>query len=164
MKTTFIGTVMAQTPRAVALWEGVLSEIEFARIIEIGSYKWGMSLLFHLFCLQKKAEFYTYDVSKFNPPRAVRETGVTKHFRRADVFEIEEEIIGHIRKPGVTILYCDGGNKQRELDTFSKYLKHGDYIAVHDWGTEVKSFPETLTEVYSEECADEGMTKIFRYD
>jgi len=163
MKTTFIGTRMAQTPRAVALWEKVLSETEFSRIIEIGSYKWGMSLLFYLFCIQRKAEFFTYDIGKFTPPRVVREIGLTKHFKMVDVFTIEKEIGALIKKEGRSIVYCDGGNKARELQVFSQYLKQGDIIAVHDWGTEVDSYPLFLIEIYSKECNDEGMTRIFQY-
>lgn|SRR3990167_3689828 len=161
MKTTFIGTVMAQTPRAIALWEKVLNENEFKRIIEIGSYKWGMSLLFYLFCLQKKAEFYTYDVEKFTPPRVVREIGLTKHFKMLDVFSIEKEIGKLIQKEGKTIVYCDGGNKANELEVFHKYLKSGDIIAVHDWGTEIDAYPNTLIEIYAKECDGEGLTRIF---
>lgn len=165
MKTTFIGTKMAQTPRAVALWEKVLSETKFSRIIEIGSYKWGMSLLFYLFCIQRKAEFYTFDIAKFTPPRVVRTIGLTKHFKMIDVFTIEEQIGALIQKEGISIVYCDGGDKARELQTFSLYLKKGDYIAVHDWKTEV--FPENvpihLKEVLSKESDEEGMTRIFQY-
>lgn len=163
MKTTFIGVKMAQTPRAVALWEKFLSDTKFARIIEFGSYKWGMSLLFYLFCLKNNAKFYTYDVGKFSPPGVVRRLGIHRHFKMADIFSIEKEIENLIKMDGTTIIYCDGGNKQKELDTFSKYLKNGDYIAVHDWGTEVTTFPSSLKEVYKEECDEEGMTRIFQY-
>ena len=163
MKTTFIGVKMAQTPRAVALWEQVLSEIGFKRIIEFGSYKWGMSLLFFLFALKQGAEFYTYDIGKFTPPRVVRQVGVNKHFKMVDVFSIEKDIGELIKKDGITVIYCDGGDKQRELDTFSKYMKKGDYIAVHDWGTEATLAPRFLNEVFSKECDEEGMTRIFQY-
>lgn len=150
-----------QSPLVFDLWEKVFANIEFARIIEFGSYKWGMSLFFYLFCLQRRAEFYAYDIGKFSPTRVIRELGITKHFRMIDIFSIEDEIGKIIKKEGKTIVYCDGGDKARELEVFSKYLKKGDIIAVHDWGTEVRSYPDYLTEIYSKECDEEGMTRIF---
>lgn len=31
------------------------------------------------------------------------------------------------------LLICDGGNKPREIQTFTPYLNVGDYVAVHDY-------------------------------
>ncbi len=144
---------MAQTPRAIALWKKVFSEIKPKRIIEIGTYRWGMSLFFSEHC----KEFYTYDIKQF----PTSHTELLKHFTKADVFKIEDDIGTLIQKQGTTLVFCDGGNKARELALFADWLKPGDYIAVHDWGTEVTSAPSFLKERFSKECDEEGMTRIF---
>lgn len=160
MHTSFIGIKTAQSPRTFELWEEFLTGIDFKRIIEIGTYKWGMSLFFFLWCKTKQAEFFTYDIKFFPMTRVLRELGIKKHFKQVDVFEEEKEIAELIEKDGITILFCDGGDKVRELNTFSKYLKRGDFIVVHDWGTEVfeHQVPSFL-ELYD---GDE-ITKIFQY-
>ncbi|MCK5346822.1 MAG: hypothetical protein KAR20_25615 [Candidatus Heimdallarchaeota archaeon] len=34
---------------------------------------------------------------------------------------------------GCVYVFCDGGNKPKELETFSKFLRIGDIISVHDY-------------------------------
>ena len=34
------------------------------------------------------------------------------------------------------ILFCDNGNKKREFREFVPFLKSGDFVVVHDWGSE----------------------------
>ena len=160
MQTRFIGIKTAQSRNSFLLWEDFLRDKLFARIIEIGTYKWGMSLFFFLWCKTRKAEFFTFDVKFFPATRVVRLLGVIKCFCKADVFSIEQEIGDLIKSDGMTILFCDGGNKPKELATFSKYLKKGDYICTHDWGTEVvkTDIPDGLTLI-----AEDEMTAIFQY-
>ena len=153
------GIVIAQSPKAVPLWEKVLSEIKPKRIIEIGTYRWGMSLFFSEHC----KEFYTYDIKyhTYRPEKFPPRTKLLEQFKKADVFKIEDDIGTLIQKPGTTLVFCDGGDKTKELELFADWLKPGDYIAVHDWGTEVTSFPFFLKERFSKECDEEGMTRIF---
>lgn len=49
-----------------------------------------------------------------------------------DCFNNLEYIKEEIEYNGVTYIFCDGGDKPRELLTFSKLLKIGDLISVHD--------------------------------
>lgn len=160
MQTSFIGIRAAQSLADFQLWEQFLSKTNFARIIEIGTYRWGMSLFFWLWCKTKGAEFYTYDVKSFPATRVIRDLGITTQFRLADVFTIKEEIGNLIGRSGITIVFCDGGDKPKELRTFSHYLKQGDFIVVHDWGTEVKrnDVPRTLKSI-----KQGGLTYIFQY-
>ena len=36
-----------------------------------------------------------------------------------------------------TFLYCDDGDKPKEVNTYARYLNKGDAIGVHDWGEEI---------------------------
>ena len=92
--------------------------------------------------------------------RVLREIGIVECHETADVFEIEAKIAGLIKSDGITIVFCDGGNKVKELEVFSKYIKKEDFIAVHDWGTEVlpTDVPKEL------KLVRQGvMTAIFRH-
>ena len=154
---------MAQAPEAVVLWESFLNKVGFSRIIEFGTYKWGMSVFFQLYCIQKKAEFYTYDNKWYHLCHLGRALGTKKHFTEVDIFSIEKEIGEIIAREGTTIVYCDNGDKPRELAVFSKYLKKGDFIVTHDYGTEVleTDIPKGLTRIWLE--YSDGMTAIFQY-
>lgn len=155
---------MAQDPRAILVWEEFLTDLEFSRIIEFGTYKWGMSIFFFLFCKQKNAEFYTFDNENFHLCRLGRELGIRDCHRQVDIFSIAGQIGSLIEREGITVLYCDNGDKPKEIAVFSKYLKKGDFLVVHDYGTEVKKedIPKFLKRVYVEH--DDNMTAIFRYD
>lgn len=38
---------------------------------------------------------------------------------------------------GTAIVYCDGGNKPKEILTYAPLMRPGDLIAAHDYGTEI---------------------------
>lgn len=169
---TFLGGELSQTIKAVWLWELVLEHQPFKRFIDIGTWKGNLSLFFYLYCRARDAEFYTYDVRnrwgeqlwKFKT-----ELGFDKRFFQWDVFQHIEEIGALISQPGQTILFCDDGNKPREFNVFSKFLKAGDVIAVHDWNKEVflenvKSPCEkyNLKEIFVKESDEEGLTRVFQ--
>jgi cephalosporin hydroxylase len=39
------------------------------------------------------------------------------------------------------LLYCDNGNKVKEVLIYGKYLSTGDMLGVHDWGVEIHTEP-----------------------
>ena len=45
--------------------------------------------------------------------------------------DVVSEAIASTR--GCVYVFCDGGNKPKELETFSKFLRVGDIISVHDY-------------------------------
>ena len=107
-------------------------------IIELGTWWGNFSLYFLLYCFNQEKEFFTYDVVRRKGSRLKRLLNFDAHHRKKDIFEYQAEIIKEIQKPGRTILFCDNGDKPREIKTFWPYLKEGDIMAVHDWLTEVK--------------------------
>lgn len=166
---TFLGSVMSQTQKVIWLWEIVLKGRNFSRFIDIGTWRGNLSFYFYLYCLNKKAEFYSFDVRKIWESPLAKELGFDKHFYQLDVFQNIEQVGKIIVKEGQTILFCDNGRKTREFNTFAPYLKVGDIIAVHDWITEVP--PQSieavkvscgLQEIFSKECDEEGLTRFFQ--
>jgi hypothetical protein len=133
---TFLGGEMAQSVNDFIIWEELL-EIPFTRLIEVGTWKGNLALYLKLYCDEKTAEFITYDVRDYEPSKMKKVLGFDKHFNKIDVFKSNLPEI--IKKPGRTILFCDGGNKIKEFNTFSKYAKKGDLVGVHDWNIEVSA-------------------------
>lgn len=60
-------------------------------------------------------------------------------FLRGDIFECQRtklrifEFLGQ----APSFLYCDDGNKPREIQVYAPVLPPGSVLGVHDWGTEI---------------------------
>lgn len=133
---------MSQSEGEILFWERFLTRTNFKRIIELGTYKGHFSFYLYLYCIQNKKEFYTYDNldwKSFDKRAHLKnKLNFDKCFKKADIFEIKKEIGEIIQRQGTTIVFCDNGNKPKELKTFTLYLKKDDIIVSHDYGTEVQ--------------------------
>jgi hypothetical protein len=113
----------------------------FSNIVEIGSYNGGLSS--YLYDTKSKDSlFVSYDIApEINTAKPQRPE---IDFRIGDCFEKKyfDEIVSHIVRPGKTLMICDGGNKTKEFNEFSKYLKKDDIIILHDYKHYDTSFEE----------------------
>ncbi|KKM27651.1 hypothetical protein LCGC14_1572590 [marine sediment metagenome] len=87
-------------------------------------------------------------------------------FKRFEIWEVDafenetiESITFWIRKSSnPALIYCDNGDKPRELETYSKILRHGDLIAAHDFNREYKfkdlKVPKNFTRIESDWLTD----------
>lgn len=103
---------------------------QFDNIIEIGTYNGGLtSWLYDN--KNPNAMVVSYDIDG-----SINSTNRTDiDFRVEDCFEEKSfnDIVSYIKKPGKTLVVCDGGNKPKEFSLFSQYLKSGDIIIAHDY-------------------------------
>jgi cephalosporin hydroxylase len=158
---TFLGSPCQQSFNAFFVWEKLLAPLKFARIIELGTALGNTSVYFKMFCINKGADFYTYDFAKKNQRSntlAQKHVLIQDDYIMADVFKHSESISKLIRERGISVVFCDGGDKPHELRTFAPALKKGDIIACHDWGRAIKDEwvakdikKNKLKEIYKEE-------------
>lgn len=103
---------------------------QFDTIIEIGTYNGGLT---SWFADNKKenCKLVSFDID-----------GSINTTNRSDIdFRVENcfdnktflDIVNLIQRDGKTLVLCDGGNKEKEFNTFSEYLKSGDVIMAHDY-------------------------------
>lgn len=112
-----------------------------AQIIEIGTLRGGFTLILADSTLSDDADIYTFDIknSSLNSKEyehrnfCFLKQNITYFEKDCFDHEAKKIIISLIQKPGLTLLFCDGGNKKKEINTFSKYLKKGDFIFGHDY-------------------------------
>jgi len=167
-KGTFLGRPMAQTREAVRMWEIILSSLDFARLIELGTGRGNLSLFFALYCVSRSRAFHTFDNAKrwVEDPTTSR-VDLEWCFTEVNVFSrMGSDIVkGHLQREGQAVLFCDNGHKTKEVKWFAPHMKAGDVIAIHDWGTECKfkDVSETLLgwEKYLPEAWD-GSTAVFQ--
>lgn len=133
MNTLFLGKEVGQTLKERNVWE----HLNFDRMIEIGTWRGNLSLYMLMLCIEKGKEFHTFDIEDYEPSKMKKKLGFDKHFYKKDVFKVKWLLKGLIEGKGKTVVFCDGGDKEREFNCFSRYLKKGDFIGVHDFGTEV---------------------------
>lgn len=156
--TSFAGVPMAQQWVDLVIWEGILNDNPTASgIVEIGTFKGGFSLYLAAQAQARGMFFRTYDVL----PPEVDVPG----FVRLDVFAHADAVGEHLRRYDPLVLFCDGGNKARELRTFSRFLSHQSVILVHDWKTEFlpDHVPDNVEFVYEPWLIDLGSpSRAFR--
>ena len=106
-------------------------------IIELGTSWGGFTLVLHE--SSPKAELHSYD--KPNPRRTVERSDLFTdqvHFHNEDL--LEKPLITLVklcRDPRKKLLYCDNGNKIKEVQYYAKHLRSGDMLGVHDWDREI---------------------------
>jgi len=100
-------------------------------IIEIGMNHGGFSLVLNDSILSKNAEIYCFDITDRNFANNLKDTKIRWYIN--DIFQVESFVKDLIQRDGKTLLFCDGGNKVKEFNTFAKYLKSGDLIFTHDY-------------------------------
>jgi len=130
-----LGFKMTQRPEVFMMFNYLFNNEKFERIIEIGTHLAGLSLFLAYCAFAKNMEFYTFDIRLKNSIAREKVKELKGNVDVIDVFTSEgTSIIKRlIESPGRVLLLCDGGNKIKEVNRFSKYLKMSDVIMAHDY-------------------------------
>ena len=151
---------MSQSWAELVLWESLLNDRKFRAVYEFGTWEGGFAWWMWAQAKVRDITFHTFDAIRPNhePPPDT--------FTQADVF-IQYELLGTLLLAWEPlILFCDNGNKPREVQMYGPILEHPDsLVVVHDWGTEIQpeDVPDSLEMVYGEFCEDLGsMSRVFR--
>ncbi len=184
---SFTGARVAQCPGDFWVWETVLHENPFSRIMELGTAYGIFSCYLLMHCLHRGAEFQTIDtpgnpfwwnsgrkhssggsVIEHNNGRVIERLGLKDHYVQVDAFSPEgtKIIRDFVSQDGPSILFCDNGNKPREAKLFAPFLKVGDLLVVHDWKSEFYEIdiPPVVRENFEplQEVDDKSATKFWK--
>lgn len=154
---SFGGIRAAQILSDYYLWESILNDTPKAKsIVELGTFEGGFSLYLAAQARARGLTFRTYDI--ISPARDI------PGFIQLDIFAEKEAIGQYLVQNHPFILFCDGGNKARELRIFSQYLCPDSIILVHDWMEEIfpEDIPDNIQMIYEEYCESlSSKTRIF---
>jgi hypothetical protein len=118
-------------------WNVFLASAQPRAVMELGTASGSFSRW-----LSERVEWFrTIDIGTPQPG--------TPGFIRLDLWERAEDVRDLIaRAPRPFVLYCDNGDKRLEVETFAPALQVGDFLAVHDLGTEIleQDIPADFTE------------------
>lgn len=122
---------VGQTPKVVEYFTEILKE--FQNIIEIGTHRGGFTLFLDSLKLPTST-LTTFELTRENIDKRILDN-YNLNIEIGNCFEspTKEKIIKEITREGKTLLLCDGGNKNKEFNTFAQYLKQGDVIMLHDY-------------------------------
>lgn len=142
-RCTMFGRPAQQAYTAFFVWEKLLGPLEFSRFIEVGTGYGNTSTFFMLHCMQKGAAFYTFDKAKnrtsnSSPVKEALDLRGCATVGNVYGPGISQALMELAHKPGLTVLFLDGGDKPHEFQLFVPALKVGDIVAVHDWGRAIK--------------------------
>lgn len=103
-----------------------LNKIE--RILEIGTATGGFIRAIRDLT---DAEIVTYDIKQTRHKETLEENNISVNVQ--SVFDDFDFVEDYISQKGQVLVLCDGGNKIKEFEVFSRILKSGDIIMAHDY-------------------------------
>ena len=138
------GLPMLQHKNIVDKFKRLIEITKPTRIVEIGTEYGGLTLLLQDIVneLNIDTKIRTYDIkdSSFliNHPDLTNTIEiVNKDLFAYNPFRLEEESLielnDFLTEDGVNIILCDGGSKKDEFNEFSKIIKSGDIVMIHDY-------------------------------
>lgn len=116
-------------------------------IVELGTHCGGATLVFHEEFLD--IEIHTFDSVALIDLELFDRKKV--FFYHGDLLSGENSVLVELLKKNKDkkkILYCDNGNKEKEIEWYSKYLSVGDIVGCHDWKVNVR--PENVLPILEE--------------
>lgn len=134
----FLGFPMSQCRYAIPAWSFLFEKEIPKNIIEIGTHLGGMTCLLAIAAKNLKSSFCMFDINDnierelFDGPCWFKTLDIDLNLTSCFSPEGEGKICSIIKRTGLTVLLCDGGNKQKEFQTFAPVLKSGDILGVHD--------------------------------
>jgi cephalosporin hydroxylase len=125
------GIRCSQSPNVLTSLDKLTDSIKdnlVKHIIEIGTFNGGFTNILHDHDISSEAEVHTFDINHVS----VKLENVVYHVGDC-LTQNKQKIIDLVQQDGRTLLFCDGGNKITEVNTFCSHLKTGDIILCHDY-------------------------------
>ena len=130
------GTVIVvHEAKAIPHIHRIVKEFNPQLIIELGTSWGGVTLILHE--CNPDAELYSYDIEcPRKPNKSMFNNNV--HFHLKDILSSELDELIHLCSDNKRkVLYCDNGNKIKEIQMYAPFLNKGDILGVHDWDKEI---------------------------
>jgi cephalosporin hydroxylase len=116
--------------------------------IELGTDAGGFSAYLADTVAPWDGQVYTFDKERKFNPLLLDGAWPNLAFIQTDILNDTENVGRLMLEPRRCLLYCDNGHKEKELSLYAPFLKRGDMIGTHDYGTEVKpEFAYQLLEI-----------------
>ena len=144
-RSSFRNLVTQQHHNAFKVFYKFLGDIKPARIIEIGTAHGGFTQYLRMVCdtYGLQTHIVSYDIHERGEYAEIRKNNIeirVENIFTPDYSNVKQEVIDFIQQDGTTLVLCDGGNKIKEFNCLSSYIKPGDYIMAHDYVIDSKIY------------------------
>lgn len=142
----FKGATCMQHIDAFSALYDLINEMNIRSIIEIGSAAGGLTTFLSetVKDLNTPCTIDSYELKDRPYFDQLRSENVNIHIGSVWEEECINSIGDLIQQPRPVLVLCDGGNKIKEFNTFSKYLKPGDIIMCHDYSKDREMFENQI--------------------
>jgi len=147
--STYDGWGAQQNPNSFEVFHNFIQEVKPKQILEIGTSIGGFTSFLNYTCKLSKipCDIITYDIHYKSWYEDMKNEGID--VRIENVFlenynNITNPVIDFVQTLGTTIVLCDGGDKIREFNILSKFLKEGDFILAHDYAENKEIFDSKI--------------------
>lgn len=138
----FAGTRMQHSYMAIYVLENVLNIYQPAKIVEFGARWGGTTSFLGVWAVANNKQFLSVDRTsdlRETSQRLLKQLSSNVNLQYMNVFSPEcFEYIKNWLKEEKCLIYCDNGDKLRELEIYSELLQPGSIIACHDYTTAVQ--------------------------
>lgn len=124
-----------------------IKQINPKRILEIGTALGGFTSFLKKVSDELNLDIHilSYDIHRMNWYSDMLENGIdvrVENIFNENYQDIKEDVKKFISRDGITLILCDGGDKVREFNILSKFMKSGDFIMAHDYIDNRENFLE----------------------
>ena len=124
------GFRIQQHPDCKSYFQNFLLHIKASRILELGTANGGLTYLLRSIT---SMPILSVDKDSTNLDRRVYEYADILTGDFYDTAFQHKYILPYINKKGTTLILCDGFEKIKQYNTFVRFIKTNDIIAVHDY-------------------------------
>jgi hypothetical protein len=154
--------VMMQSELIYPVFEEFFKINKFDKMIEIGTAYAGFSLFLEDLTKKDGTKIISYDImpienmpfheaspnKRIEKSKYVLESSIDFRIKNTYTQEVQQEIKDIIHSSGRCAVFCDGGNKPKELNIFANIIKSGDFIFAHDYAQSPEYYSENILNKY----------------
>lgn len=135
------------TADGMELMKEILARYKFYLVVELGYAAGGLTAMIH--DTLPECFVRSFDVRKVPPLTDEQADAFNGRvgFIQADLLPGPDPVVlNYLRWPNRKLLYCDNGDKTREVVTYAPHLHKGDILGIHDWSeAKLDASPSVLT-------------------
>lgn len=123
---------------AIPFIQALIAMSKFQMIVEFGTSWGGFTLVLHEASPQSLIHSFDDDNNRsVNYNWFSKNTSNILFYKPVDLLKKPHKfVVNLLEKSDYKLLYCDNGDKPKEVEMYAKYLNSGDIIGVHDYGIE----------------------------
>jgi len=135
---TYKNILLGQNESIIPAFNWLFKEENIDTIIEIGTHRGGLALWLSD-NTKDNVKIYSYDITH---EYLLIKGNDRMELILGDCFDdnIKINIISKINNSKQVILLCDGGDKNREFNTYAPFIRKNDIIMLHDYCLDTKLF------------------------